>query len=134
MGYWIRMKDLKTLAIAFGVSRVAYAVALLASPDRAGGPWLGTATHAGGGRVAARALAVRDGALGAGVIAAVSSGGAAKPWLVACIASDLVDMTATWIERDSLPQRSGPATLVVAGGAAAAGAALAHAFEEQEAP
>ena len=124
------MDNLKKVALAFGVSRVAYAVALLTSPSRAGGPWLGTATESGGGRVAARALAVRDGALGAGVIAAVGNGSAVRPWLVACVASDIVDMTATWIERESLPKRSGPATLVVAGGAAATGAALIHAFDE----
>jgi hypothetical protein len=124
------MKDLKTLSIAFGASRIAYAVALLASPNRAGGPWLGSATASGGGRVAARALAVRDGALGLGVAAAAASGGAARPWLIACAASDITDMTATWLERDALPERSGPATVVVAGAAAAAGIALAVASSE----
>jgi hypothetical protein len=123
------MKDLKTLAIAFGAGRIAYAAALVAAPGRAGGPWLGPAAASGGGRVAARALAVRDGALGVGVVAAASSGGAMRPWLAACVVSDLVDMTATWLERDELPERSGPATVVVAGGAAAAGAALAVASE-----
>lgn len=53
-----------------------------------------------------------------------------RPWLVACVVSDLVDMTATWRERDALPKRSGPATLAVAGGMAAAGVALALAAEE----
>ena len=121
------MKNLKTLTVVFGFSRIAYAAALIASPDHAAGPWLGAATTSGGGRVAARALAVRDGALGAGVVAAASTGNQAKPWLVACIASDIVDMTSTWLERDALPKRSGPATLVVAGAAAAAGVALAFA-------
>ena len=119
------MTDVKTLAIAFGASRIAYAAALLAAPDRAGRPWLGSATASGGGRVAARALAVRDGALGVGVAASAARGGAMRPWLVASVASDLVDMTATWLERDALPKHSGPATLAVAGAAAAAGAALA---------
>jgi len=124
------MGDTKTLAIAFGASRIAYAVALLAAPERAANPWLGPVTESGGARVAARALAVRDGALGAGVVAGALTGNAARPWLFACVASDLVDATATWLERDALPKRSGPATLVVAGGAAAAGAALAFAVEE----
>lgn len=124
------MKDFKTLAIAFGASRIAYAVALLAAPERAASPWLGPVTESGGARVAARALAVRDGALGAGVVAAAVAGNAARPWLFACVVSDLVDATATWRERDSLPKRSGPATLLVAGGAAAAGAALALASDE----
>ena len=124
------MTDLQKLSIAFGASRIAYAVALLAAPERAANPWLGPVTESGGARVAARALAVRDGALGAGVVGAALTGSAARPWLVACIVSDLVDATATWLERDALPERSGPATLVVAGGAAAAGAALALAVDE----
>ena len=119
----------KRLAIAFGASRIAYAAALIASPKGAGGPWLGAATERGGGRVATRALAIRDGALGAGVAAAAASGSSLRPWLLACIVSDLVDMSATWAERSELPERSGPATLVVAGGMAAAGAALAAADE-----
>ena len=124
------MKDLKKLAIAFGISRIAYAVALLVAPKKAAGPWLGADAASGGGKVAARALAVRDGALGAGVAAAAATGSSMRPWLYACVASDLVDATATWLERDSLPERAGPATLVVAGGAAAAGAALASAVDE----
>ena len=125
MGNTSGMNDLKKLAIAFGASRILYGAALLVAPAKAGGPWLGAAPARGGGRVAARALAVRDGALGVGVVASAATGAAMRPWLAACIASDLVDMTATWRERDSLPERSGPATVVVAGGAAAAGAALA---------
>lgn len=124
------MENLQKYSIAFGACRIAYAVALLAAPERAASPWLGPATQGGGARVAARALAVRDGALGAGVLGAALTGSAARPWLVACVVSDLVDATATWLERDALPERSGPATLVVAGGAAAAGAALALAADE----
>jgi hypothetical protein len=115
----------ENVAIGFGASRIAYALALIAAPARAGGPWLGAATESGGGRVAARALAIRDGALGAGVALAAMHGGNTRPWLAACVASDLVDMTATWAERRALPERSGPATVAVAGGMAAWGAALA---------
>ncbi len=121
------MDTTRKLAFSFGVSRIAYAVALLVVPGRAAGPWLGTAVESGGGRVAARALAVRDGALGAGVALAAASGGPMRPLLGACAVSDLVDMTATVLDRDSLPARSAPATVVVAGAAAAAGIALAAA-------
>lgn len=115
----------RKLAIAFGASRVAYAVALLAIPGRAGGPWLGKAAESGGGRVAARALGVRDGAMGVGVVLAAVSRGPLKPLLLACAVSDAVDMTATLVDRESLPERSAPATVAVAGGAAVAGLALA---------
>jgi hypothetical protein len=115
----------RKLAIAFGASRIAYAVALLAVPGRAAGPWLGRAAENGGGRVAARALGVRDGAMGVGVVLAAVSGGPLRGLLLACAVSDAVDMTATLIDRESLPERSAPATVAVAGGAAAAGLALA---------
>jgi len=120
----------RKLAITFGASRIAYAVALLVAPGRAAGPWLGSSVEKGGGRVAARALAVRDGALGAGVVTAAATGKPMRPVLAACAVSDLVDMTATLIDRGALPNRSAPATVVVAGGAAAAGVALAAASSE----
>jgi hypothetical protein len=119
------MNDTQKLAVAFGASRIAYAVALLAVPGKAAGPWLGGAVASGGGRVAARALAIRDGALGAGVVAAALAGAPLRPWLIACAVSDAVDLTATVIDRDALPERSAPATVVVAGAAAAGGVALA---------
>lgn len=119
------MDTTRKLAVAFGVGRIAYAAALLVAPGPAGGPWLGSAVASGGGRVAARALAVRDGALGLGVVLAATSGGSLRPLLTACAASDLVDMSATLIDRESLPKGSAPATVAVAGGAAAAGIALA---------
>ncbi|HYH62991.1 MAG TPA: hypothetical protein VD766_14075 [Solirubrobacterales bacterium] len=124
------MTDLQKLAIAYGASRIAYALALIAAPKQAAGPWLGPDAASGGGKVATRALAVRDGALGAGVAAAALNESPMRPWLFACIASDLVDATATWREREDLPERAGLATLAVAGGMAAAGAALALAAEQ----
>src|SRR5918995_4851950 len=115
------MNTNRKLAIAFGASRVAYAAALLAIPGRAAGPWLGKAAENGGGRVAARALGVRDGAMGVGVMIAAASGGPLRALLLACAVSDAVDMTATLLDRESLPERSAPATVAVAGGAATAG-------------
>ncbi len=123
------MPKLKQLAIGFGVSRIAYAVALLFAPGRAAGPWLGSAAESGGGRVAARALAVRDGALGAGLAIAAASGSSIRPWAVGCAVSDVVDITSTLIDRESLPPRSAPATVAVAGLACAGGAALAIAAD-----
>jgi hypothetical protein len=63
--------------------------------------------------------------MGLGVVLAAASGAPLKGLLLACAVSDAVDMTATLIDRESLPERSAPATVAVAGGAAAAGLALA---------
>ncbi len=119
------METSRKLAVAFGVSRIAYAAALLATPGRAAKPWLGEAAESGGGRVATRALAIRDGALGAGVALSVLADDSARPWLAACVVSDIVDLSATLIDRDRLPSRAAPGTVAVAGGMAAAGVALA---------
>lgn len=124
------MPDLKKSAIVFGASRIAYAAALLVAPGRAGGPWLGPAAASGGGRVAARALAVRDGALGAGLVMAAASGASIRPWAIACAISDAVDLTATVVDRESLPRRAAPATVAVAGLASAGGVALALAADQ----
>ncbi len=118
------MTSIQKYALGFAASRIAYAGALLIAPGRAGGPWLGAPVATGGGRVAARALAIRDGALGAGVAMAALSGTPMRPWLAACVVSDLTDAAATVIDRESLPRHAAPATVGVAGGAAAAGAAL----------
>lgn len=121
------MSDVRKLTVAWGASRILYGAALLAAPERVGTPWLGEAASQGGGRVAARSLAVRDGALGLGVAIAAASGSDPRPWLAACVAGDLVDLVATLIDRDGLPERSAPATVAVAGAMAASGTALAAA-------
>ncbi len=119
----------RRLAIGFALGRVAYAAALIAAPGKVGGPWLGDAAERGGGRVAARALAARDGLISVGLGVAGAGERPIRPWLAALLASDLADIAATLADRGDLPKRSVPGTVVLAGAAAVAGAALLRTAE-----
>lgn len=116
--------------IGFAIGRVAYAVAVVAAPGPAASPWLGKEVESGGTRVAARALVARDAFLAIGLADAARRGGATRPWLAALIASDLSDIAATLVDRKNLPKQAGPGTVVVAGAAAAIGAALFASADE----
>jgi len=124
------MDNDRKLTIGFSIARIAYAAALIAAPKQFGGPWLGEAVERGGGRVAARALVARDAVISAGLGAAAWRRGPARPWLAALVASDLADIAATLADRDVLPKRSAPGTVVLAGAGALAGAALYRAADQ----
>lgn len=124
------MNRQQKFAAGFAAGRIAYALGLIAAPGKVGGMWLGEAAERGGGRVGARALAVRDAAIGAGVGIAAVREAPVRPWLAACIVSDAVDLAATLADRENLPELSVPGTVVVAGAAALTGAALLLAFDE----
>jgi hypothetical protein len=117
------------LTLAFVAGRVAYAVAVIAAPKQAAGPWLGEAAERGGGRVGARGLVARDALIAIGLGVAARRGQPTRPWLATLVASDLSDIAATVADRANLPQHSAPATVVVAGAAALAGAALYRAAD-----
>ncbi len=120
----------RQLTIGFAIGRIAYAAAVIVAPKRAGGPWLGDTIERGGGRVAARALVARDALIATGLGVAAWRGEPMRPWLAALVASDLVDIGSTVVDRDDLPERSAPATVVLAGAAAIAGVALFRAVDE----
>jgi hypothetical protein len=124
------MSNERRLALGFAIGRIAYAAALIVAPRNAGGPWLGEAVERGGGRVAARALAARDGLISAGLGFAAWRGEPMRPWLAALVASDLADIGSTLADREHLPRQSAPGTVTVAGAAAIAGAALHRAADE----
>lgn len=114
----------RKLAVALGGGRIAFAAALFVAPGPTAAGWLGAGGDTAGGRVATRALGFRDGAIAAGIIVAALRGGAVRPWLLACVASDLADITATLIDRAGLPDHAAAKTVAVAGATAAAGLAL----------
>ena len=119
------MSTTRKLAFALGLARVGYAAALLVAPARTSSGWLGEGGDTAGGRIATRALGFRDGMLSAGIAAAALADRPLRPWLLACAAADVVDVTSTFADADGLPEKAPLATLAVAGGTAAAGIALA---------
>ncbi len=115
----------KQLTIVFSAGRVAFGLGLMALPARLGSSWLGPAGEQRPVHVALRGLGARDIALAGGAAWAAARGGRARPWLIATVGGDLADLTATVIAGDALPERARTGTLLLAGGSAIAGAALA---------
>jgi hypothetical protein len=111
--------------VAYAVGRVAFGAALVAIPERIGRGWLGEVVDQPAGRVAVRGLGARDLALSTGVLVAQERESGVRGWLLATVASDLTDIAATVVARDSLPPQALAGTVVLAGGSAAAGLALA---------
>lgn len=113
------------MTIAFAAGRIAFGLALVAAPRAVGTSWLGPAGEHPATQAALRGLGVRDLGLAAGAVWAATRGGAVRPWLVATVAGDLVDVGATLAAGDAVPPRGRNGTLALAGASALAGAALA---------
>ena len=113
------------IAMVLAAGRVVIGLALLASPSLAATRWLGPAVGSGGPAVAVRALGVRDSALGGGLIASALMGEPILIWLLAGVASDLVDMVATGLAGEAIERPARIGTVVLAGTASIAGLVLA---------
>ena len=104
-------------------ARVAIGSALVARPGPATEMWIGRRQLSPAARLFARALGVRDVGIGAGALASLRAGGGLRPWLVAGIAADSVDLAATLAERDKLPDTAVPLVVATAGAGILMGAA-----------
>jgi len=120
--------DDRTTAKLLAAGRVGVGVGLMAVPQVIGGRWVGPDADRSGTRVLARALGVRDFALGAGVLAALRQDDPVKRWLVLGVLCDTVDLVATVAEPD-IPVRGRVTTAVIAGVAAVVGARLVRALD-----
>ena len=111
----------RLLAQLIAGGRVAVGVGLFAAPQVITRHWVGEKEGDRlGTRVMAMGLGARDLAIGAGTLSALG-GDAAKPWLAASAAADLLDLAATLRNAGDMPTSSVIGTVVVAGGAAALG-------------
>ena len=119
------MTPTRKLAMAFAAARGIYGVALVAVPGRIGTSWLGDDAGRRAVHVPLRGLGARDVALSAGTIDAALRGRSLLPWLLGSLGCDLTDLAATLLARDAVPERARRGTLALAGGSAAAAAALA---------
>lgn len=120
------MNATRKVAVGVAALRIVYAVGLLAAPGRTAAAWVGADAQSPGGAVALRGLGARDLVLSVGVAAFAWSGGDARPWLVACAASDAADLTATLVAPGSaLPSKAKPGAVALAGGFGVLGALLA---------
>lgn len=108
----------KVLAGGLAANRIAFGLVYLLRPQQAQGSWIGQAARRPGAQVMTRSQGIRDVALGAGALWALVRGETpeARVWLVGHGVSDLVDLIATWVARDHLPERQARMAMAIAGG------------------
>jgi hypothetical protein len=106
--------------LAFG--RIAVGASFLLAPSFAGGQWIGEGASLPTTKLFIRAMGIRDLALGAGTLQALTNGEPARTWVALSATSDAVDATATALAIRSIPLRKSIPALLVAGGSAVVGA------------
>ena len=112
-------RDIGRIAAA---GRVLVGSALTLAPASGAG-WIGEESGRRPVTVFTRALGIRDAAIGVGVLTA-SDSERLRPWIIAGIAADIVDLAATLDARDELPDLGRRAAPLIAGGSALLGAWL----------
>jgi hypothetical protein len=121
----VRARD---AARAIAAGRVLAGVAFLVAPALAGRGWIGEDAERPGVQAIFRALGIRDLTLGLLTLHVVDRPGVGPRTVATCAAADAVDFAATWAARDGLPPAAANGAMVIAGGSAVAGAALAVAL------
>jgi len=124
------MPSTRTLTTAFAVGRLAFGAGLLAAPGRVAKGWIGSDAEHEPVKIVTRGLGARDIALSAGVLAFLDDDDTLASLLAFTVLCDLCDVASTLAApADSLPGNARWGTVAMAGGAAAAGAALAVAVK-----
>lgn len=119
------MSGRRWAALGLAGGRALIGAGLFATP-RMATRWLGDdATGRPGAQVAIRGLGARDAAVGALLVDAVARDGDVPRLLMVAAACDLADLTSTLLAGDALDASARIGTIALAGGAAAAGVALA---------
>lgn len=75
----------------------------MAAPALAARGWIGDVASTPGTRALARGFGMRDVAIGAGALAALSGEGRVRDWMLAGAAADAADLAATVLARRELP-------------------------------
>ena len=112
------------LEAAYGFGRLAFGAGLMAAPGGVGGMLLGDEAREPAVRIGLRTYGTRDVVLGLGILRAVTGQGDVAAWLVAGIASDVLDTAVQLAEWSDLPPEKRLPGILTALGAAGAGAAL----------
>jgi len=118
--------DYRQLVRTLAAGRVAIGTALVLVPTLAARGWAGPEASRPATKVFLRALGIRDLALGLGTLRALERGEDPVPWARYGAAADGVDAVASLIGYRSLAPRGRFAIVLLAAGAAAAGALAAE--------
>ena len=120
----------RDLALWQARGRIAVGAAFALAPGLAGRHWIGADATRPPVKVVTRALGARDLVLGLGVMLAIDRGAPVRGWLEGAALADAVDMAATLLAGDSIPELARRSAVLIAGGSAALAAALARALDE----
>jgi hypothetical protein len=106
--------DAHDLAKSNAIGRIVVGAALVAAPAVAARAWIGDEAESPGAKVLARALGVRDLALGLGVLLAMKNDAPVRGWLEGAALADVVDLGATAAAGPGIPQASRAGVMAVA--------------------
>ena len=95
------MDDRRVVAWSYGLGRVAFGVGLLAAPRQAGNLLIGRQPETDAA-IAWRAFGSRDLVLGVGILQGLLRGGQPTQFLVAGVASDILDVTGQLLDWQEL--------------------------------
>ena len=126
--------DARALAISQARGRIAVGAALALVPGLAGRFWVGAEAQRPATKVLARALGVREMAIGLGVVIALDRGAPVRGWIEAGALADVGDLGATLLAGRAIEDRTRRAVALSAAASALAGAALSRALDEPQPP
>jgi hypothetical protein len=113
---------------------MVFGATLVLVPGFAARSWIGEDSARPAVKVLARALGVRDAALGLGIAVALDHGTPVRGWLEAAAVSDGVDLAATLLAGDAIPDRGRRVIGVIAASSMVLCGVLARALDEPPAP
>jgi len=122
--------DASDMAKSNAIGRIVFGTALIATPGLAARLWIGDHGDAPGVKVLARALGVRDLALGLGVLLAMKNDAPVRGWLEGAALADAVDFAATAAAGSGIPQASRAGIMGLAAVSTVQCAALARAIDD----
>ena len=117
------------MAKSNAIGRMVVGTALVAAPALAARVWVGDQADTPGAQVLARALGVRDLALGLGVVLAMKNDAPVRGWLEGCALADVVDFGATAAAGPRIPQASRAGIMALAGVSAVQCALIARSVD-----
>jgi hypothetical protein len=112
------------LEAVYGLGRLAFGAGMIGAPERLGSVLIGGEARKPMVRTSLRLYGTRDVVLGLGTLRAAAAGEGAGGWLMAGIASDVLDTAVQLLEWDDLPSDKRVPGVLAAVGAAAAGIAV----------
>jgi hypothetical protein len=119
----------RELARNQALGRLAIGVGMVLAPERIGMAWVGEVADRRGARVITRALGAREIGLGLGQARAARAGYGVRPWLLAGLVGDAVDLVTTARSREHLPWLGTVGVGAMAGASSVLGAYLLSALD-----